>query len=194
MGSSSNPPPQRWRYRCCGGPGPASSTELTRRSKPCRSSPPPPWRWCHFPAISAGMVVSVTGGTCAPPHKRFRWKQHPRGRRLLILDTHPPPFDLWLLPPAPISHTASNNYHLKIERILYFNYSGEIMIYEFLIYEIIWFVDIPIARDMAKTPRTRGPSQKITRPPASWIRFNSSGRSGCKNKQNSISAPWIWIL
>lgn len=38
-----------------------------------------------------------------------------------------------------------------------------------------------MALDIARTPRTRGPSQKITRPPASWIRFSSSGRSGCSH-------------
>uniref|UniRef100_A0A2P2LN36 Uncharacterized protein n=1 Tax=Rhizophora mucronata TaxID=61149 RepID=A0A2P2LN36_RHIMU len=35
-----------------------------------------------------------------------------------------------------------------------------------------------MALDIARTPRTRGPSQKITRPPAPSIRFSSSGRSG----------------
>lgn len=40
-----------------------------------------------------------------------------------------------------------------------------------------------MARDIAKTPRTLAPSQYITRPPASCILFNSSGRSGCERKQ-----------
>lgn len=42
------------------------------------------------------------------------------------------------------------------------------------------FVDYsPMALDIANTPSTLGRSQYITRPPAAWIRSNSSGRSGC---------------
>lgn len=46
---------------------------------------------------------------------------------------------------------------------------------------------LPIALDMARTPRTRGTSQYITRPPAAWIRSSSSGRSGCTQKQKKVS-------
>ncbi|CAN6330602.1 unnamed protein product [Urochloa humidicola] len=45
-----------------------------------------------------------------------------------------------------------------------------------------------MARDMASTPSTRAPFQKITRPPAASIRSCSSGRSGLWSEERGNGA------
>lgn len=109
----SNQQQQRLRCPYYAQPRPTWSTELTHRSKPCRSSPTRRQPPRCFPGTWAASAVSARASTCAPHCKRCRLTPHPKAHRSLGLDTHPQPSDPLSSPPVPISRTVSNNCHLK---------------------------------------------------------------------------------